>query len=102
MQVEKQMKYLNGKECTLEAVKDKAEMRGMLADSDWAFSKDELEALIHNEFFNDANPLDMELVDMVVTRMLLFEGIQPDADTLQKAREEMISGVLRKLLKPNK
>lgn len=52
--------------------------------------------------FKDANPLDIELVDLVVTRTLLLKGIQPNDDLLQKEREKMISDVLRELLKFNK
>ena len=74
----------------------------MLADRNWSFTKEELDAIIRNEFFDDANPLDIELVDLVVTRTLLLKGIKPNDDLLQKEREKMISDVLRELLKFNK
>lgn len=96
------MKYCNGTNRGLESVQDKDELRTMLTDKNWSFTKEELDAIIHNEFFNDANPLDIELVDLVVTRTLLLKGIQPNDDLLQKEREKMISEVLRELLKLKK
>ena len=96
------MKYCDGTNRNLKSVLEKGELRAMLADKSWSFTAEELDAIIHNEFFNDANPLDIELVDLVVTRTLLLKGIQPNDDLLQKEREKMISEVLRELLKFNK
>lgn len=96
------MKYCDGTKCNLESVLDKDELQAMLADKDWSFTAEELDAIIHNEFFNDANPLDIELVDLVITRVLLLKGMQPNDDLLQKEREKMISEVLRELLKRKK
>lgn len=96
------MKYCDGTNRGLELVQDKDELRTMLADKNWSFTNEELDAIIHNEFFNDANPLDIELVDLVVTRTLLLKGIQPNDDLLQREREKMISEVLRELLKRKK
>ena len=76
----------------LEALKDKAHL----------FTKDELEAIINNEFFNDENSLDANLVDAAIARMILLEGADPNEATLQQARESMICNVLKKLLKPKK
>ncbi len=96
------MKYCDGTKRRLESVQDKDELRTMLTDKNWSFTAEELDAIIHNEFFNDANPLDIELVDLVITRALLLKGMQPNDDLLQKEREEMISEVLRELLKRKK
>ena len=96
------MKYCDGSSRGLASVQDKCELRTVLADRNWSFTKEELDAIIRNEFFDDANPLDIELVDLVVTRTLLLKGIQPNDDLLQKEREKMISDVLRELLKFNK
>lgn len=96
------MKYCDGSSRGLASVQDKGELRTVLADRNWSFTKEELDAIIRNEFFDDANPLDIELVDLVVTRTLLLKGIQPNDDLLQKEQEKMISDVLRELLKFNK
>ena len=96
------MKYCDGSSRGLASVHDKGELQTVLADRNWSFTKEELDAIIRNEFFDDANPLDIELVDLVVTRTLLLKGIQPNDDLLQKEREKMISDVLRELLKFNK
>ena len=96
------MKYCDGSSRGLASVQDKGELQTVLADRNWSFTKEELDAIIRNEFFDDANPLDIELVDLVVTRTLLLKGIQPNDDLLQKEREKMISDVLRELLKFNK
>lgn len=96
------MEYCDGTKRNLELVLDKDELRTMLADKYWTFTAEELDVIIHNEFFNDANPLDIELVDLVITRVLLLKGMQPNDDLLQKEREKMISEVLRELLKFNK
>jgi len=57
---------------------------------------------INNEFFNDGNPLDADLVDAVITRMLLLEGRTLDEAVLQQERERMIYGVLKKILRVKK
>ena len=78
---------------------DKASLLKALADTDHPLTKDELEAIIENEFFNDDNSLDIDLVDAAVMRMLLLEGVELNEATLQQERERMIYGVLKKILK---
>lgn len=93
---------MDGTNRELELVQRKEELKSMLVDPNWAFTADELDAIIHNEFFNDANPLDTQLVDLAVTRMLLLKGIQPSATILQNEREKIITAVLQELLIFNK
>ena len=81
---------------------DKAALLEALADTDHSFTKDELEEVINNEFFNDDNPLDTDLVDASVTRMLLLEGTTLDETVLQQERKRMIYGILRKILQLRK
>lgn len=81
---------------------EKTALLNKLKDLTWAFTKDELEAVINNEFFNDENSLNTDLVDAAVSRLLLLEGIDLNEATLQQARENMISGVFKRILKPKK
>ncbi len=97
-----QMKHARQEARSQESMIDKAALMEALADTDQLFTKGELEEIIHNEFFNDDNPLDTDLVDAAVTRMLLLEGITLDETVLQQERERMIYGVLRRILQPRK
>lgn len=79
---------------------DKASLLNALTDTDRPFTRDELESVIHIEFFNDENPLDSDLVDAAISRIMLLEGKVPNADTMQKEREQMIYRILKEILKP--
>lgn len=96
------MKHVRQEARSQESMIDKAALLEALADTDHPFTKDELEEIINREFFNDDNPLDADLVDAAVTRLLLLEGSALDEMTLQQERERMIYGVLKKILKPKK
>lgn len=92
------MRYTNsGKDIPLE-LQDKAALRAKIGDVDWIFTRAELKAIIHNEFFNDDNALDGGLVDAAVARLLLLDGIDLNAQTLQHERERMIAGVIREIM----
>lgn len=45
------MKYCDGSSRGLASVQDKGELRTVLADRNWSFTKEELDAIIRNEFF---------------------------------------------------
>jgi len=81
---------------------EKASLLEALNDVAHLFTKGELEAIINNEFFNDENCLNTDIVDAAVTRLLLLEGIELNEATLQQSRERMIYGVLKKIFKPEK
>lgn len=83
-------------------IEDKAELAQALADHGHSFSREELEGIIQNEFFNDDNPLDIDIVDAALARLMLLDGIPLNDETLQRQREEMIYGVFKKILKPRK
>lgn len=83
-------------------IEDKAALAQALADQAHSFSRDELEKIIQNEFFNDDNPLDIDIVDAALARLMLLDGIPLNDETLQRQREEMIYGVFKKILKPRK
>lgn len=99
---EAQMKHVRQEARSQESMIDKAALLEALADTDHPFTKNELEEIINNEFFNDDNPLDTDLVDAVVARMLLLEGTTLDEAVMQQGRERMIYGMLKKMLKPKK
>ena len=61
---------------------NRAILREMLADSHWTFSIAELETIIQNEFFDDANALDAELVDAALARLLRMYGKKVDKATI--------------------
>lgn len=96
------MKYTGNGNPAAPALDDKAGIRSIIADMDWEFSRDELRSIIHNEFFNDANPLDAGLVDAAIARLMLMDGIDLNADTLQMERERMIYGILKDIFNQQK
>ena len=83
-------------------IEDKATLAQALADQGHSFNREELEEIIQNEFFNDDNPLDIDIVDAALARLMLLDGIPLNDETLQRQREEMIYGVFKKILKPRK
>lgn len=83
-------------------IEDKAALAQALADQGRSFNREELEDIIQNEFFNDDNPLDIDIVDAALARLMLLDGIPLNDETLQRQREEMIYGVFKKILKPHK
>ena len=83
-------------------IEDKATLAQALADQRRSFNREELEDIIQNEFFNDDNPLDIDIVDAALARLMLLDGIPLNDETLQRQREEMIYGVFKKILKPRK
>ena len=83
-------------------IEDKAMLAQALADQGHSFSREELEDIIQNEFFNDDNPLDVDIVDAALARLMLLDGMPLNDETLQRQREEMIYGVFKKILKPRK
>lgn len=84
------------------STEDKTALRDALLDTGHAFTKDELARIIDNEFFNDANPLDDDLVEAAIARMLLLDGVTLDEGTMQRERERMIYGVLKKIVRGDK
>ena len=83
-------------------IEDKAALAQALTDQAHSFSREKLEEIIQNEFFNDDNPLDIDIVDAVLARLMLLDGIPLNEESLQRQREEMIYGVFKKILKPRK
>ena len=83
-------------------IEDKAALAQTLADQAHPFSREKLEEIIQNEFFNDDNPLDIDIVDAALARLMLLDGIPLNEKSLQRQREEMIYGVFKKILKPRK
>ena len=81
---------------------DKASIRKMIPDMKWEFSRAELQEIIHREFFDDENPLDAGLVDAAIARLLILDGIDLQADTLQRERERIIYGILKEILREKK
>ena len=75
-------------------LQSKDQLRVALADMSQPFSKEDLEEIIHNEFFSESNPLDCELLEAVIRRKLSMEGVSFDAVTLEKERERMIYRIL--------
>lgn len=90
------MRYKDEKWQMMADMPNRAILREMLADSHWTFSIAELEAIIQNEFFDDANALDAELVDAALTRLLCMYGKSTDEETMKREREALIRAVLRK------
>ena len=81
-------------------IMDYATLMQALEDTDRTFSKDELTDIINDQFFNDATPLDAELVDAAIARMLLLDGVALDEASMQRQRKSVIYGVLKRILKP--
>ena len=83
-------------------IEDKAALAQALADQAHPFSREELEGIIQNVFFNDDDPLDIDIVDAALARLMLLDGIPLNEESLQRQREEMIYGVFKKILKSHK
>lgn len=96
------MRYTENENRPAPDLTDKAAIRAIIADIEWEFTRAELQEIIHREFFEDENPLDAGLVDTAVARLLLMDGIELNADTLQREREKMIYGVLNEIFKRKK
>lgn len=80
-------------------IENKAVLAQALADQTHSFNREELEEIVQNEFFNDDNPLEIDIVDAALARLILLDGIPLNEKTLQRQREEMIYGVFKKILK---
>jgi len=93
------MRYLGEEAAEAPDLNNKQALREIIANTDWEFTRSELEQIIHNEFFNDDNPLDAGLVDVAVARLLLLDGIELNEDAMQRERERMIYGVLKQIFK---
>ena len=81
---------------------DKKALLQKLNDPVHAFSQAELDAIIHDEFFNDAQPMDSDIVDAALTRRMQLNGIAFDELSVQKERERMIYDVLKEIFKQHK
>lgn len=96
------MRYMGSENRPVPDLTDKAAIRAIIADTEWEFTRAELQKIIHREFFEDENSLDTGLVDAAVARLLLLDGVELNADTLQREREKMIYGVLKEIFKPER
>ena len=83
-------------------IKEKAALKAALEDVSRSFDKDELDRIIHEEFFNEEAPFCSEIVDAAIRRRLLMDGIALDDDTMQRKREQLIYGVLKEIFKTDK
>ena len=93
------MRYTGKENRPVPDLADKAAIRAIIADTEWEFTRAELQEIIHREFFEDKNPLDAGIVDAAVARLLLLDGVELNANTLQRERERMICGVLKEIFK---
>lgn len=96
------MQYCNERKCQITDVPDKTTLREMLGDYRWTFSIAELQAIIQNEFFNDENTLDAELVDAALVRLLRMYGKKVDKTGIQRERELLVCDLLRRLVENQK
>lgn len=96
------MRYTGNEKRTAPPLTDKAAVRAIISDMEWEFSRSELSEIIRREFFDDQNALDAGLVDAAIARLLLLDGIDLDADTMQREREKIISSILKEIFKTNK
>ena len=99
MMGEKAMRYTGKRNCSAQEISSQTELLKALEDTDREFSRDELTRIINNQFFNDELPLDVDVVDAAVVRMLLLDGVTLNEMTLQRERERMIYGILKNILK---
>ena len=81
-----------------DSITDKASLLEALADKNWVFTKEELVGILHNEFFDDATPLDLMVVDAVLMRIMLIDGVEVTEASLQANREQMIRQVFGEIL----
>ena len=79
------MRYTGKENRPVPDLADKAAIRAIIADTEWEFTRAELQEIIHREFFEDKNPLDAGIVDAAVARLLLLDGVELNANTLQRS-----------------
>lgn len=96
------MKYTGDQKRPTPELTDKGAIREIVPDMEWEFSRTELQEIIHREFFEDENPMDACLVDAAIARLLILDGIEISADSLQRERERIICGVLKEILQTKK
>lgn len=92
------MKYTGDHKRPAPELTDKVAIRKIIPDMEWEFTRAELQEIIHREFFEDANPMDAGLVDAAIARLLILDGIELNADTLQRERERIVYGILKEIL----
>lgn len=56
----------------------KDQLKQALADKDMVFGIDELQGIIDDEFFDDANPMDADLIDAASRRLAMIKGISAE------------------------
>ena len=72
---------------------EKAQLKKALADPTIHFSKEELQAIIDHEFFDDDNPMDTDLIGAASDRLAVFNGIDSE-----EQYKETAYGVLKQFL----
>ena len=96
------MRYKNkGKDFPLDLL-GKSDLRKRIADTEWSFTRVELQSIIHNEFFNNENTLDGGLVDAAIARLLLLDGVELSAKALYREQERIICGVIQEIIQTGK
>ncbi len=96
------MRYTGKENRPVPDLADKLAIRAIIADTEWEFTRAELQEIIHREFFEDENPLDAGLVDAAIARQLILDDIDLNADTLQRERERMVCCILNKIFNAKK
>lgn len=76
----------------------KENLQAQLADMTNSFTQAELQAIIHGEFFDDRNSLNVEIVNAALMRLIRLKGLDPDDAMLQNERELLVYNVLKQIL----
>lgn len=91
--------YYHGKDKqTAESITDKVKLLAALNDENWVFTKEELERIIHDEFFIDENQMNMEVIDAALARIMKLNGEEINGTTLHANREKMMRKVFAEIL----
>lgn len=77
---------------------DNAKILKALTNDNMIFTVKQLEQIIHDEFFCDDNPLDTQVVDAALTRIMHLDKEEVTGESLQAKREKMMRRVFAEIL----
>ena len=76
-------------------------LKSRLNDLNCVFDKNQLQTIISDEFLQDDQQLDIEIVDAALKRLLLLNGVEPTEAAILEERKRMIRRILEAIFNPH-
>lgn len=67
-----------------------------------SYSRDELEKIIDDQFFDDHVTFDDQIVETVLRQLLVLDGQDPSFENMQEARKAQMQRIMKRILIPKK